>query len=273
MADLVTFGDVRTIIGIGDDIISDTDLTVLISEIQKQIISSLKVFITPTKVLEIRDGNNKNELMLNRPYVWKILQLKTTNDSIDPDNITIDPLSSIITIDNYQSPYLFSAYKNSVKIKYLSAFMEKTNTMTESSADVEAGTSVTIAVDDESDFTADDWVLIEGLDGKREAAKITSTGTNEIVVDLLVQDHEDESVITKLQTHELLRQLILYESAVAGGINSVGGSYSFATGYTFPEYSVQLGVPHPHFSKSVNDNIKKAKQVKSQLDAKLNVVA
>ena len=111
------------------------------------------------------------------------------------------------------------------------------------------------------------------MDGKREAEKITATDTNEIVVDLLVQDHEDESVITKLQTHELLRQFVLYESAVAAGTNSVGGSYSFATGYTFPEYSVQLGVPHPHFSKSVTDNIKMRDSIKKQIFVKLNPVA
>lgn len=273
MANLVTFGEVRNIIGIGSDIITDDEITALITEVQKKAISYFNVFITPTKYIEIKDGNNKNQLMINKPYIWKILELKTSNSDFDLNNVTIDINSGIITVNNTQSPYFFSAYQNAVKIKYLSAFMEKTVTITESSVDVEAGTSVAIAVDDESDFSVDDWILIEGTDGKREAAQITATDTDEITVDLLVQDHESESIIVLLQTHELFRQFILYESAVSAAINSVGGSYNFAAGYTMPEYTVQLGVPYVHFEKIVNSNIKQRDIVKQQIYNKLNALS
>ena len=60
---------------------------------------------------------------------------------------------------------------------------------------------------------------------------------------------------------------------MAVGTNATGGSYNFSTGYTFPEYSVQKGVPYTHFQKTVMDNQKKSKTIKSQIYTKLNAIA
>jgi hypothetical protein len=265
---LVTYTDVRNLTGIKDDISSDATITAIILEVEKKTYSNYKIYSEPTKVIEIKDGNNKNQIQLNRPYVWKVLQLKTGDKEIDLENITINPLSSIISIDNTQSPYLFTNYKNNVKIKYLSAFMEKTTTITESTSDVVAGTSVIIAVEDDV-FAVDDWVLLEGTDGNIEACKVTGIDTNEITVDELVQTHQAGSLITKIQTHELLKQFVLYESGLMTAINAIGGSYSFASGYTMPEYSAQLGQPYMHFVKSIDDMVKQRDILKKQLMAKL----
>lgn len=273
---LVTSNEVREIAGVGDDITTDAVITSLIEEVEKKTYSYFNIYSTPTKVIEIVDGNNKNQIRVNKPYIWKLLEFKTGDTDLDISYTNINPLSGIITIDNRQIPYYLSQYRNSVKIKYLSGFMEKTTTITESSADIELGTAVVIAVDDETGFSVDDWVLIEGMDGNREAAKITATGTDEITVDQLVQDHESGSVITKLSTHELLRQFVLLESAVYTSINAIGGSYNFATGYTFPEYTVQKGVPYTHFAKVVDKldaNGKARDEVKRQLHNKLNAIS
>jgi hypothetical protein len=273
MTNLITFTDIRNLTGIGDDIVSDAAITASITEVQNKVISNYKIYLTPTKVIEIKDGNNKNQININRPYIWKVLELKSRDNEIDLENVTINPLSGIISIDNTQSPYLLSSYKNSVKIKYLSAFMEKTTIITETTADVVAGTSVDITVDSSTSFTVDDWIIIEGTDGKIEACKVTAKDTGEITVDELVQTHESGSLVTKLQTHELLRQFVLYESGVMLGVNAVGGSYTFATSYTMPEYSTTLGVPHPHFSKMLDDLIRQRDKLKSQLMAKLTAMS
>lgn len=270
---LVSFAEVREVPGVGSDITPDAVITSLIDEVEKKTYSYFNIFSTPTKVIEILNGNNKNQIRINKPYIWKLLEFKTGDTTIDVEDCNINPMSGIITIDSTQNPYLLYNYKNNVKIKYLSAFMEKTSTITESSAAVEVGTSVDIAVDDETGFSSNDWVLIQGMDGNIEAAKITATGTDEITVDQLVQDHESGSVITKLSTHELLRQFVLFESAVCVSINAVGGSYNFATGYTFPEYSVQKGVPYMHFVKAIDDLIKQRDIVKRQLHNKLNAIS
>lgn len=267
---LVTATQVRQVCGVGSDITDDTTINALIAEVEAKTLSFFKIYSTPTKVIEILDGNNKNKLKINRPYIWKILELKTQNDTIDLQNVNIEPISSIITIDNTQNPYYFYNYQNSVKVKYLSAFMEKTTTITETTADVEDGTSVVISVDDESSFAENDWILIEGTDGKREAAQITATDTEEITVDKLVQDHDSGSLVIKLQTHELLTQFVLYESAVAVGINAIGGSYTFATSASIEGVSATFGVPYPHFQKNVEENKKKRDSVKNQIYNKLN---
>lgn len=269
---IITITEVRQICGVKSDIIDDATITGLIAQVENETYSNLKVYPTPTKVLEIRDGNNKNQLKLNRPYVWKVLELKSKDNDIDVDSIKIDPISSIITIDNYVNPFYFFALKSSIKIKYLSAFMEKTDTLTEVTNDIIAGDNIVITLDDDL-FAVDDWVLLQNMDGFQEVAKVTVIGTNLITVDNLVNDYDSGSMVIKLQTHELLKQFILKETAVAASINSVGGSYNFATGYTFPEYSVQKGQPYMHFVKTIDDLLKQRDIVKRQLYNKLNVIS
>jgi hypothetical protein len=150
--------------------------------------------------------------------------------------------------------------------------MEKTNIITESVDLAQAGDNVEIYVEDVTEFVEGEWVLIETMQGYVEAAKITDidTGADMITVNKLINDCTEGSVLTQLKTDELLNQFILYESAVATGINAIGGSYTFATGYTFPEYSVQKGVPYPHFQKAVDENIKLRDVLKNKIWAKLN---
>ena len=107
------------------------------------------------------------------------------------------------------------------------------------------------------------------LDGNREAAQIVSTTTNEITVDQLVQTHEAGSVVSLLQTEESLVQYILYAASVAVAIQAVGGTYSIATGYTLPEFSVQKGVPWTHWQNNYQDNEKRRKNAESKVWSKL----
>jgi len=273
MANLVTIDDIRNTSGATTELIADAKITDIITKSQAQALSSLKIFTEPTKQLEIRDGNGKNSIKLNKPYVWKVLKLETVNTEIDLDNITIEPISSIITIDNTQNPYYFYPQKNSVKIKYLSAFMEKTTTITETTADIEVGTSVDISVDSETGFSDDDWVLIEGLDGKREATKITGTDTGEITVDELVQDHEADSVITLLQTHELLTQYILYDTSTNVANYIVGNTSNLPTSWSQEGESATIGVAYTHWRESADKFAKKRDEFKSKILAKLNPIA
>lgn len=273
MAISVSTQEVRDLSGVPTDLIDDTQLERIITVKTIETLSYFNIYADPTKVLEIKDGNSKNEIKVNRPYILKLLKLESTDENINIQNTTIDPYSGIITIDNTQNPYYFYGRRNSVKIKYLSGFMEKTNIITETSAAVEDDTNVAISVDDESDFSINDWIMIEGLDGKREVAKITATSSNQITVDELVQDHESGSIITKLKTHTLLNEFVKYLSAVTAAINIVGSSYTIATSYSFPEYSITKGVPYPHWDKNGEKNQKQLQIIKNQLYNKLSTIA
>ena len=273
---LITKTQIRALCGIGTDIVDDTKLDNIITEVENKTLNYFGVNPTPKKMIEILDGNNKNTIMINKPYILKLLELKVSDNSIDLSNVTINIKSGIITIDNTKNPYIFLPYKNGIKLKYLSGFMDKdTTSITEIDTGVSAGSSVEIVVDDESIFEEDDWVLIEGTDGKREVAQITavSRDNSSITVDLLVQDHEEESIVIKMKTDDSYIQFLLYETALSTSITAVGGSYNFATGYTFPEYSVQKGVPYSHFVKAINDLEKQRDIVKNKLFSKINVMA
>lgn len=273
---ILTKSQVRSVCGVGTDIVDDTTLDAIISEIESKTINYFGVYTTPKKVIEILDGNNRSSIMVNKPYILKILELKIKDTSLDLSNILIKPKSSIIEIDNTQNPYIFSAYPNGIKVKYLSAFMEfDRDNLTETTTAVESGSDVIIEVDDESLFSANDWVMIEGTDGKREIAQVTgvSADNSTITVDLLVQDHIAESLVTLMKTEESLVQFLLYETGLTTAITAVGGSYNFATGYTFPEYSVQKGVPYQHFVKAIDDLEKQRNLAKIKVWNKLNPIA
>ena len=273
MANIVTVAEVRTLTGIPSDLLSDTSITEKITLSQEKALDYFNVYITPTLVTEIKDGNNKYQIMINKPYILKLVSLKTKTSTISLENTNINYRSGIITMDSTSAPSLFPANINNIKIKYLSAFMSKTDTVTETTAATTAGTSVSISVDSESGFANDDWVIVEGLDNHFEVAKVTSTSSGTIVVDELLQTHENESLITKVQTHPLLKQFILYESAVAAGIDVIGASYTFNTSYTLEGVAVTKGVPYPHFEKNVNENIKQRDILRNQIMNKLNSIA
>jgi len=276
---LVTIAQVRTKSGAPVDLISDAEVQNNINEVEKEVLAHYSIYATPTKVVEIKDGHAVNDAVMNtptdwikvrKPYLWKLLTLKKEDTELDLEYITISPETGTFRITREEGSNYIFRYNHRMRIKYLSAFMERdTSITTENSTATTAGTSVAIAVDDESSFSVNDWILIEGLDGNIEAAQITATDTDEITVDQLVQTHEAESVITLLKTDESLIQYILYASAVAVANYAVGSSYTIATGYTYPEYSVQKGVPYPHWEKNLSYNDKRRKEAMSVIEAKL----
>jgi len=48
-------------------------------------------------------------------------------------------------------------------------------------------------------------------------------------------------------------------------IYAIGSTYTIATGYTYPEYSVQKGVPYTHWLNAYDRTIKKANDTKNRV--------
>lgn len=279
MTNLIDFNDVRNTSGATVVLIPDDTITDIITKSQAQALSSWKIFIEPTKVLEIRDGNGKNKIHVRNPYIWKLLEFQTRigqgqSHTFDLEAITIKPISGMITINRFERfSHLLFRYPNSVRMKYLSAFMGKTITITETTADIAVGTLIDIPVDSETGFTVDDWVLIEGLDGKREAAQITATAANQITVDELVQSHLTESVITLLETEESLVQYILYDVCTNVASYIVGNTSKLATSYTQEGVTATIGVAWTHWTQSRDAFAKKRNEFKAKINNKLNAVS
>ena len=279
MANLISIDDIRNTSGATTDLIEDAKITDIITKSQSQALSTFKVYIEPTKVFEVRDGHNSqdavvnlpnDETILRYPYVWKMLQVNIQDTDLDLEYIQINPERGTFRIEREEGTAYRYVYGYRTRLKYLSGFMERTITMTESSAATTAGTSVAIAVDDETGFSTDDWIVIEGADGNIEAAKITGTVTNEITVDQLVQTHEADSVITLLQVEECLKQYILYDSATNVANYIIGNTSNLPTSYNIEGASATIGVAYTHWRESAERLAKKRDEFKTQIQLKLS---
>jgi len=282
MTNLISIDDIRNTSGATTELIEDAKITDIITKSQAQALSTWKIYVEPTKVFEVRDGQNSqdavvnlpnDETILRYPMVWKMLQVNIQETDLDLEYIQINPERGTFRIERYEGNAYRYVYGYRTRLKYLSAFMERTTIITESTAEISVGSSVTIAVDDESSFAVDDWVVIEGADGNLEAAKITATASDEITVDSIVQSHESNSVITKLQTDEALTQFILYDSATNVANYIVGNTSNLATGYTYPEYSVQKGVAYTHWREAAERFARKRDEFKAKVELKLNAMS
>ena len=281
MANLISIDDIRNTSGATTDLIEDAKITDIITKSQAQVLSTYKIFIEPTKVFEIRDGQNNfdavvnlpnDETIVRHPYLWKMLQVNIQDTDLDLEYIQIFPERGTFRIEREEGTAYRYVYGYKTRLKYLSAFMERTTTITESSAAVTAGTSIAIAVDDETNFSVDDWIVIEGADGNLEAAKVTATASDEITVDQLVQTHEADSVITLLQVEEVLKQFILYDASTNVANYIVGNTSNLATSYSYPEHSATIGVAYTHWRESAERFGKKRDEFKAKIELKLNVM-
>jgi hypothetical protein len=283
MTQLITVDDVReAATGATTTLIPDTSITNMITKSQDQALSTWKVYITPTKVFEIRDGQNSQDAIVNlpndetiirNPYILKMLQVKVQDSDLDLEYIQINPERGTFRIQQGEGTAYQYVYGYKTRLKYLSGFMERTTTMTESTAAVIVGTSIAIAVDDSSIFNVDDWVMIEGADGNIEAAQITATDTNEITVDQLVQTHEAETLITKLKTEEMLKQFILYDVATNVANYIVGNTSNLATSYSQEGVSATIGVAYTHWRESAERLGKKRDEFKAKIELRLNAMS
>jgi len=282
MANLVSIDDIRNSSGATTALIEDAKITDIITKSQSQALSTWKIFTIPTKVFEIRDGTNSQDAVVNLPndetivrypYIWKMLQLNVQESDLDLEYIQINPERGTFRIQQGEGTAYQYIYGYRTRIKYLSAFMERTTTITESSDATVAGTSIAIAVDDETGFAADDWVVLEGADGNIEAAQVTATDTDEITVDELIQTHETNTVITLLQTDDALTQFVLYDAATNVANYIVGNTSNLATSYTYPEYSTTVGVAYTHWRESAERFARKRDEFKAKIELKLNAMS
>ena len=282
MANLITFDEVRTTSGATISLIPDDKITEIITKSQSQALSTYKIYSEPTKVFEVRDGQNSmdaivnlpnDETSVNYPYIWKMLQLNIQEVNLDLEFIQVNPERGTFRIEREEGTAYRYVYGHRTRLKYLSGFMERTTTITESTAATIAGTSIAIAVDSETNFVVNDWVVIEGADGNLEAAKITATAINEITVDNLVQTHEAESVITILKTDEALTQFILYDSATNVANYVVGNTSNLATSYSQEGVTATIGVAYTHWRESAERFARKRDEFKTKIELKLNAMS
>ena len=216
MGTYVTVASVRRTVGISSTQISDEDVTATITEVEEQVQRYFNTVFTPTEKIEILDGDGTNRLLVDQNPLLSVRQLKIDGTTEDPANLLIYKESGYVFLGEDADTSKFKEKRNAIVIKYIYGTVRHSQTVsTTSTAASVAGTSVALAVSDESDFNEDDWVEVYGMDGNREVAQITVVEANEITVDQLVQAHESGSTIVKMETSENFKKLMNIIASIA----------------------------------------------------------
>lgn len=250
MPRFITVADVRRSSGADVTLMNDANVEAAIDIVEAEVERFLNSKFTPTEKIEILDGNGKNTIVVDKNPLLKIKELIINDVSISLDAIRIYKESGIIGLKNNAETSIFTFLPQTVIIKYLYAWLEETTTITNSTADISAGTSVEIDVIDETGFVVNNWVEIYGTDGYREVAKITATAADKITVDELSTAHASGSTIVKVEIPYYVKRFMELEASLYVLASAISTTYKIATNYSAPEYSIAKGVPYVHFNNS-----------------------
>lgn len=265
---------IRYFSGAPSSLIDTTTLEGIFDQVKSVVLGELQVNETPSKAVEIGNGNNSLQYLIKKRFATKILSCKIRSTVIDVNTIILNWKTGMISLDTTSSNTfsLFPFDPNSVKIKFESAFMDKTTTVTETTTALTAGDSVSFVVDDASGISQNDYILIESTTPRNEVCKVTNVSSNTITVDKLSHNHDNEAVVTKMDTDILLDQLVLYETCIAVALNAIGSTYTFNTSYSVEGVTVNKGVPYPHWEKSLNQNTKLRDDVLKIIRRRLQII-
>jgi uncharacterized protein YqfB (UPF0267 family) len=268
----ITVASVRRTVGIDSNEISDIDVGATITEIEAQVPRMFNTHFVPTEKIEFLDGEGTNRLHLEQNPILSVRDLRIDGTTEDPANLEIDKESGYIFLGQDASIGKFAAKRNAIVVKYIYGTVEHSTTETTSSDAEVAGTSVSVAVASETDFTALDWVEIFGMDGKREVAQVSSTSTGVLVLDKLVQAHEAGSTITKLQVNINFTKFMNLVASIAMVARIIGQSYDENTGYSLGELSIQKGEPYTQWRETANQFIKERDLLLSRISIRPYII-
>ena len=255
----ISISDVRRTCGIGKEVISDLDVTLIIAECIPQIERIFNTKFTPTERIDILDGNGTIRIILDKNPLLAVRELKIDGDTEDPSHLNIYKESGKIELDSDKSltNSTFKTGSKHVRIKYIYGWVEESTTNTKTSANSIAGTSIELSVDSITGFLNEDWVEIYGMDGNKEVAQINLDPVGNIIqVDQLVLTHELGSKLVKLQINEIFKKLMNYACSIAMVARIVGQSYTDTVGYGLGELSIQKGEPYTQWRETATQLIK-----------------
>lgn len=267
MVNIVTASENRSISGAPVNLLDDSAINSIITLVQAKTETLFGIKLTPTKKIEILEGEFKRRILVDEYFPLTAYKVINGETEMDLGNVFVKEEEGFFefygdTISGgYGFPFSttrFSGYDLDVKLKYLYGAMERDTTVsTDTTAVASSGTSVEIEVLNSDDFTVGEWAYIEDINRAKEVFKITNKeDSTHITAERLVNDYQTDAIVTRAKTYEIFKQFVLYESAIAVAVNAVGATYTIATGYTYPEYSVQKGVPWTHWQNNYQDNVK-----------------
>jgi len=266
---LTTVDEVRRISGVTTiDLASDDDVTASIVEAESEVEKYLNVTYTPRERIDVLGGNDTIRILVDKNPLMALRALKIDGTTITIDgNLFISKESGRIELNSDGSPEetRFKKKKKIIIIKYIYGWMEESVTSTATTAIASAGSTIALTVSDEKGFSVNDWIEIYGMDGNREAAKVTAIAATTITVDVLSFAHESGSTVVKLQVNDAIKKLMRIIAGIALVARVVGESFDDITGYTIGEFQVQKGEPFTQWRETALQLQKEAREILARI--------
>ncbi len=259
-----TNAKVYPLIGVTSDAISTTIIDQFIIEAQSEVDQYLKSTCCPKTIIKKFSGNFLTAYVIKNIPLLNVKALQITDTTIDVDNIDFD-ITGRITLDTDADERYFvgSTSINNCKVKYEYGFLEEDVSV--DADDLAAATTAgsnEITVTDASSWAIGSYVKIEGFDSHQEVVKITARNeTTETITVTTYQSHEISSTIQLMRVPLIVQDLCAVLAAIKGSNYMIGSTYTFATSYSLPDYSVTKGVPYPHFRDNIANNVKRRQDI------------
>ena len=270
----ITKAQVRTIVGLTTNEISDDDLDDVIYDVEFQIERFMNTTYTPKKEIEILDGNGKHIIYAQNVPLLALRSIKDDGTSISVSKVNYARSGRIRLTDSSEVAN-FKEKENKVILETVFGdviFPESGGTETLLDGATTIGTSVAMTVDSEIGFNTNDWVEIYGTDGNREIAQVSSTASNTITVDNLLYTHSDNSFVRKLQIPNLIERLMKISSALATVARQVGQSFTDIVGYSMGSFSTQKGEPYTQWRETALQLTQEKEQILRRVQPKATII-
>lgn len=256
-------------VGVTSDQIGTDAMNRILAAADAEVERIIKTTCKPKEQLELYTGNNKNWMYTTRVPILNLTALKINDTDITLTNVSTEYTGQVVLLNTAESQYFFSNIsRKNIKLKYLWGWLEEPQDQvaTLTTADVVAGEDKTVSVTagTGTTYAVNDYVKIAGFDSYEEVAKITDISTDDLTITLTLP-HESGSQVVKMIVPPIVNQLACVIGAIMGATYMMGSTYTFATGYTIPDYSIQKGVPYPHFNRNMEVWVKERDFIMSKL--------
>lgn len=252
-------------IGVTTTEISETKLGEILLDAEAEVDRIIKTTCNPKNKIKILTGNNNNYLYIHDVPFLTVQEIMINDTEIDLEDVRFNQEGKILLLNTAAQTKFYTETEPNIAVKYIYGWLEE-ELITETASELEAGSDVTITLSDVSDLDEGDYIKIIGTDGYSEWTKIKTidTDTKEITVDL-IYNHKAGSNLYLGNVPRIVQKLTAVIGGIMGAVFMMGDTYTFATSYSIPDYSVTKGVPYPHFVKVLDDLTKERDFLISQL--------
>ena len=250
---MVSVADVRRTCGIENDVISDADVTTLITEATKAVEKYLNSAVTPTDVIEHLDtdlGTGSTIIFTTYSPILSVKQVKVDTTTVSPKYVKVYRGGKLVLTSDAEETEWNDSDPQANHIKYSYGLLKDSTTETTTTAEITSPTTdYSISVSSTAGLSVDDYIRIYGMDGYSEVTKITLIGSGTITADVYLP-HENGSIVNLQEIPTAIDRLIEIITSIMMIARMVGQSYTDIVGYGLEGFNVQKGEPYTQWREA-----------------------